>query len=479
MQPIPVKRVNIDSNASVDAIASGPPPHTQNIVTADMTYTPPRYALATSLDDADEDGKLTRFICRFHTITAKEEGDQTKLEQVILGETLSYYPYNPEHANFLKSGSKPMLTPLEKGHDEQIWNSVYSIRCPTPNVGDGIRDLATILTSGESITEPDGVPSIYVDLIPIRTLVRRNKEGFHLPGVTTTSDGSPMFDPMLVWGEGHLLPDVYASGRWINIPVCGSRPFEKRLAPEANQMTESVLTPTELDDTRYFANKTHFLVGCVWASRSFSTRGQTTLTDSSTSERLLEFLAYHLKIAGFDHIYVYDNSDTSIEDNLNATLAPVTDLFSRKLVSRIPWPHRICNNNRPAHSNPGERSSQYAAEASCRARYGPDTEWLISLDVDEYLIPVSKQWKDIKEWLRHVNAAEKDTKILSFYQTRALPNIDVMVPYSGPSTKSCTGSGANTEVQNAMCAMKVWNNEYGIKYKQFLKQQTTIWLHSY
>lgn len=441
MQPIPVKRINIDFNEH-------PPPDTRNIVAADKTYTPPRYVLATSLDDADEDGKFTRFICRFHTITAKEEGDETKLEQLILGETLSYYPYNPEHANYLKKGSKPMLTSSEQGHDEQIWNSVYSIRCPSPDLGDGIRNLASIMASGESVTEPNGVPSIYVDLIPIRTPVRRNKDGFGLPGVTSTADGSPMFDPVLVWGEGHLVPDVYASGRWINVPVC-------RPPTEAGRLAKSAVPLAERTDGQGFANKTHFLVGCVWASRSFSTRGQTALTDSSTSERLLEFLAYHLHIAGFDHIYVYDNSDTSIDDDVNATLAPVTGLFSKNQVSRIPWPHRICNNNRPAHSNPGERSSQYAAEASCRARYGADTEWLISLDVDEFLIPVSKQWKDIKEWLLHVNATEKDTKILSFFQTRALPNIDVMIPDAGTSTKSCTGGETNTEVQNAVCAMKV------------------------
>jgi hypothetical protein len=33
-----------------------------------------------------------------------------------------------------------------------------------------------------------------------------------------------------------------------------------------------------------------------------------------------------------------------------------------------------------AHENTGERSSQYAAENSCRARYGPYTEWMASFD---------------------------------------------------------------------------------------------------
>jgi hypothetical protein len=33
-----------------------------------------------------------------------------------------------------------------------------------------------------------------------------------------------------------------------------------------------------------------------------------------------------------------------------------------------------------AHENTGERSSQYAAENSCRARYGPYAEWMATFD---------------------------------------------------------------------------------------------------
>jgi hypothetical protein len=176
--------------------------------------------------------------------------------------------------------------------------------------------------------------------------------------------------------------------------------------------------------------KTHFLVACVWASHSFSTRGQADDADSSTAGRLREFLSYHLRIAGFDHVYVYDNSDATSSSN-NNTLADVTGMFSPRLVTRIPWPHRVCNNNPPAAANPGERSSQYAAESSCRARYGPDTTWMATLDVDEYLLPTGERWKTLRQWLEHVTSDEGDTKILNFYQTRALPNVDLMVPYEG------------------------------------------------
>ena len=62
----------------------------------------------------------TRFICRFHTIIIEEGGDKTRLKKMVLGETFSSYPYNPEHVNYRKRNSKPMLTSLDKGHGECI-----------------------------------------------------------------------------------------------------------------------------------------------------------------------------------------------------------------------------------------------------------------------------------------------------------------------------------------------------------------------
>lgn len=72
-----------------------------------------------------------------------------------------------------------------------------------------------------------------------------------------------------------------------------------------------------------------------------------------------------------------------------------------------------------------------------------------------FLIPVSKKWPGIKEWLQHVTATEKDTSVLSFFQTRALPNIDLMLPYDGLTTKSCKIESPNDAVPDGTCAMKV------------------------
>ena len=69
----------------------------------------------------------------------------------------------------------------------------------------------------------------------------------------------------------------------------------------------------------------------------------------------------------------------------------------------------------------GERSSQYAAESSCRQRYGPYTEWIASFDTDEYLIPMGKH-ESLKSVVRE--AAKEGTNILSFKSTRAMINRD-------------------------------------------------------
>ena len=126
--------------------------------------------------------------------------------------------------------------------------------------------------------------------------------------------------------------------------------------------------------------------------------------------RLQEWIEFHL-LVGVDHIYVYDNSGAF--GNSTNSLRPVVDLFPSSQVTWIDWPMQVCNNNVPAHENIGERSSQYAAENSCRERYGPRTEWMASIDTDEYLVPQGSHTS-----LRTVLQQATDTNILSFPSSR-------------------------------------------------------------
>jgi hypothetical protein len=116
---------------------------------------------------------------------------------------------------------------------------------------------------------------------------------------------------------------------------------------------------------------------------------------------------------GFDHVYVYDN--TGAHSNVTS-LAPVLAKFPESQVTRIDWPSIVCNNNIPAHDNTGERSSQYAAENSCRTRHAPFTEWIAAFDTDEYLVPMGN-YKSLREVVIHADTTK--TNVLSFRSTRA------------------------------------------------------------
>ena len=400
MQSVPITRISIDDNLENNH-------HSIN----STSY---RYRLS-SIEDADEDGKETRFICQFHTLRAKGKSDS--LERVVVGETLSVYPYNYEHDNYRKGGPKLAMLTRPKddndksgAHNEQIWLSVLHFRCPVPE---------TIKQSILRQQDDGAVPTFYVDLVPIRTPPRENFEGYS-PQLLKESS----FDPEKEWGKNHVLPPVEESGRWANIPICQTSSSSSPKQQKYRAIDDHEKLKSDIDEK---PKKKYFLAGCLWASAAFATRGTGTL-DTSTEQRLLEWLTYHLYVAKFDHIYIYDNSEAQ---NPTASLQSVIDHFPSHLVTRIPWKHRICNNNRPMHPNSGERSSQYTAEASCRLRYGPTTEWLISFDTDEYLIP-QWNWTDIKSWLVESTKNGKispKTHILSFFQTRALPNIDYMDLY--------------------------------------------------
>jgi hypothetical protein len=441
MQSVSVKRIIPDNNNG-----------NNSNYTETTSY---RYRLA-SIEEADDDGRETRFICQFHTpIIRNNNNNDNKqqqqqniiIEKKILAETLSVFPYNYEHANYRKGGkrSKPMLTrpkdskDIHGTHNENVWNSIIHFRCPVP---DFLKDK--IIKERNNNNDNNNNNMIYIDLVPIRTPARETNEGYN-PQLLSSSS----FNATEEWGTNHILPSVEDSGRWSNIPICpvvSSSIGSSTTTTEVSSHSDTMSSSSSAAKITASSNKSHYLIGCLWASAEFSTRGDSTI-DKSTSVRLLEWIVYNLYIVKMDHIYVYDNTRAFVTNNNNGTssssLKKVLDIFPSDRVTRIPWKHRVCNNNRPMHKNSGERSSQYAAETSCRVRYGPTTEWLAQLDVDEYLIPAG-QWTDIQSWLKESvmsGKIENNTNILSFFQTRAMPNIEFM--------ESC-----NKDDQDQQCLMK-------------------------
>jgi len=392
----------------------------------------PRYRLA-SAEEADDEGEFTRFICRFHTL--EYDATSKKTNDVIVGETLSVFPMNYEYVN-LRKRKDGMLT-IEGKDNGLFWLSNLRFDCPVPDNG----NLRGAIASGESVLD-DGTPSIYVDLVPIRTHPRYAYEDAYYTKdmvgpnwFSNTSKRSPVygtkkefgFEADKIFGKEHVLPRVEASGRWTNLPIC-TVPPPPPPAPvvEANEVEDheikAQVASLEGDASSQDKEKPYTLTACVWASATFHTRGGDRKVDD-TMDRTREWIEYHLMM-GFDHIYIYDNTHAnSNSTDLIETLSP----FSNSEVTRIEWPHIVCNNNIPAHENTGERSSQYAAESSCRQRYGQYTEWMSHFDTDEYFIPMGK-YDNLKDVVR--DAHKEGTNTLSFRSTRAYPNFNHMEKFS-------------------------------------------------
>jgi hypothetical protein len=387
MQPISVQRLS-DQEAQEKAPELWNP--------GDDSQNTPRYRLAPH-EESDPDGQYSRFICRFHA-TDWNNPSQTK----IIGETLSAYPFNYEFAAYRK-GSTDVILLTPGGKDTTLfWTSNFRFHCPVPV------ELQPAVAKGLTVLS-DGSPSLYVDVVPIRTSVRYNeiymtenligpRDQWELPG----------FDPYTRWGEKNVLPRVEASGRWANLPICSPPVLTDECTEKDNKNKRSmeVLVP----QVEKMPEKPHVLSACLWASAEFKTRGKSKGASTDTQDRLQEWIEFHLMV-GFDHIYVFDNSGAHTNET---SLAPVLEPYGNK-VSRIDWPSIVCNNNVPAHDSCGERSSQYAAENACRTRYAPFTKWIASFDTDEYLVPMGN-YTSLKDVLK--DAETMGTNILSFRSSR-------------------------------------------------------------
>lgn len=173
-----------------------------------------RYRLA-SIEEADDDGRETRFICQFHTpiirhnnLDGDVDGQQKNIGKKVIGETLSVFPYNYEHANYRKGNnkSKPMLSRPKNNnkdkdsiHNENIWNSILHFRCPVPEF---LREELQHKNRNNHNNHNNMISrSIYIDLVPIRTPAREKNEGY-CPQLLTSSS----FNATEEWGTNHILP---------------------------------------------------------------------------------------------------------------------------------------------------------------------------------------------------------------------------------------------------------------------------------
>jgi hypothetical protein len=280
-----------------------------------------------------------------------------------------------------------------------IHSSQLIFKCPVPE------HLQDVIASGTSVK--NDWATLFLDIIPIRTPPRWGPPDQYFPPMYKDMEGKDShirFDPVQAWGHDHILPRIEDSGRWENIPIC------KPSLMTYEQKKDLKKIPASSSSVK----KSHRLVSCIWASAGYTTRGSRFAINDG-QRRLLEWITYN-KIIGFDHFYLYDNSGAFGGES---SLKPIADLFPDD-VTYIPWPSAVCNNNPNNVDSVGERSSQYAAESSCRLRFGPHVDWIGQFDIDEYLVPMGKH-KKITELLDTLD--KEGTKIISFASWRAWPRM--------------------------------------------------------
>lgn len=366
----------------------------------------------------------TRFLCRFHWSGNDYDDDDDDNHDATSSITHSIFDFNYEYVSHRKNSV--MLT-KESTDRSEFWNSQLMFSCPIPPEYQAAP--ATPTTTGLAESQQQTDTRVLVDVIPIRTPARSDTKwltptmlGPEVFSKIKASAGA-LFDVEKEYGTDHVLPAIADSGRWANLPIC---PRES-ISASPKKLANKHDVPEK---------KPHRMVLCTWTSASYHRRGeedaQQPLSDNSL--RLREWLVFH-KLAGFDHVYIYDNSP--LDNYSKSPLYQLIQEFDPSFVTHYPWPATICNNNRPGNKNPGDRSSQYAAEASCRERYGPLTDWMAFIDTDEYLTPMNVDesgapttWSPVLD-----DMEDRGVAIMKFRSGRNLPRMQLMNPM--PNQNSC------------------------------------------
>ena len=414
----------------------------------------------------------TRFLCHFHAhaaISNNSTGSAFR-QQIINETTLSTYFFNYEYVMWRKNSN---YLPMYERSGSKVSNFLLSqllFKCPIPP---SVHDT---LMSKMARSSSDVSPVLYVDVIPIRTPPRHTK----LPMVTMDMVGPVLFESLSKdeeWlntvttytiNNNKIVPEIESSGRYANLPLCG---HESAFDIGSSQsQTSDKLSP----------GKKYYLVACTWTSASYYRRGDSTVVDDAPS-RLLEWILFQ-RLVGIDHVYLYDNTKMVPGGNETSPLWEICQQFP-DYVTYISWPASVCNNNRPNHKNPGERSSQYAAEASCRSRFGDSTEWMTFIDTDEYIIPLMQQQHHLHERTPGTDSVDIDQPnlttwyevlqimkkrgyyILKMSSSRGRPRVNLMEESSGVANNACGAMVNQLNHNDSSCLVPRRNETYLRVYK--------------
>ena len=339
----------------------------------------------------------TRFLCHFH--------DENSASEMTFSR--SNIPY--EYVNWRKHKGEPMFN-TAGGDVHRFEFSQLLFMCPIPT---RFRKDLIGLTSSSSPRN-----KIWLDIIPVRSPARRDQWWLSKEQVGPEYwKALPYFNATEEYGADHVLPSLQDSGRIANLALCpaissthhGDQQEEAGATSPNRNLTRSIATTS--------IQRRHQFVVCTWTAASYHRRGDSTKIEDAAL-RLEEWIVFH-RLAGVDHIYLYDNTQIS-PSSLHEIALRFPDF-----VTYVPWPAKVCSNNRPNHKNPGERSSQYGAEASCRERYGSTTEWMSFIDTDEYLVPMrtNSTWADL---LHDFSQTRPNVHVLKLRSSRGRPREHLM-----------------------------------------------------
>lgn len=105
------------------------------------------------------------------------------------------------------------------------------------------------------------------------------------------------------------------------------------------------------------------------------------------SKFLKEWIEYHL-LVGIDHFFLYDNNSS---DRPFQVLAPYIE---KQIVTIVRWPDFFSESERDPHWALSTQSSAYEHAIHAAKNF---SKWMVFLDVNEFLVPMNKDVKEILE----------------------------------------------------------------------------------
>ena len=135
---------------------------------------------------------------------------------------------------------------------------------------------------------------------------------------------------------------------------------------------------------------------------------------------LVEWIEFH-RIVGVEHFFLYDNGNSETSRKI---LKPYIDTG---LVTYIPFPNLDIKGMRDHYSRQqfSRLSIQNLAYGDCVINYKHNFRWLIKIDIDEFLYPLSP-YKNLRDVFKNIN--EKSVKGLYLRSLRFGPSGHKMIP---------------------------------------------------